>query len=883
MRKFLSSITGNFLLLAAGSILIWLFTAFYMIDRINKVNHFFTLQAIIDENITRAAIIKGTSEILLTGSTGLNFNRGRIANDPDQVGLEMTTSLSAIGADPVFIQNPGFQHRIRTIMESFPELNRLENEFISLLMKKGNIESGLIEKTLALLNDPILRNPSNSKLSLKIQQSLMDYMLHNDPNILDDLLNLPEIGLAGEAKGSLPAGKTNIQHPEELLMVVRNLADILRIDQKLGIYMGGGLATELKLLNLQIINQLTSLRSEFSGYSSHRIKTSLNRFYWFIGLSGLAIVFWIIYLAFYVVKSLDKLQESLNNLSHGVLPNNQLKFFTSEFSLLAENIHSISLELAKKTEYSKQIAAGNPPVDGSPFSPQDELGNALFSLHEKLKHDQEEHEKLWEEQLKRNWHYEGLDLFGKLLRSEKESVEELSFILIRELAKYLGASHCSLFLLNEENTGNPQYDLIASLAFDRRKYLNKTILPGEGLTGTCVNEKETIYLTELPEDYIKIKSGLGESSPRTLLIVPLKLKNNVYGILELASFNRLSPHEISFVEELALNMAAALQDLKNSVNTANSLDNFQKQLSERLRQEEKIYQNIFELEQKLEASRHKEVEISGILNAVYASSLVAEYSLNGRISSINHKFARLLEITPGELIGKHLSEFTETEKYSEEYRKLWQDVRKGEIRTQVEKFRSMKGREIWLYQTFTPIADNEGNITRILNIALDITQTRVQQESLEKQTVEIAVKNQEMKTLTQAVNESMIKCEISPEGIIEEANSNYLYATGLGSRELTGKNLRLFLRESEKEQFDTIMNQVLKAQSYSGVVKRTKPTGEEVWLMSSFTPVTDETGRVRKIYFLAQDITEKKLRYQLLEEANREIERLKGKLRIKNL
>jgi PAS domain S-box-containing protein len=92
---------------------------------------------------------------------------------------------------------------------------------------------------------------------------------------------------------------------------------------------------------------------------------------------------------------------------------------------------------------------------------------------------------------------------------------------------------------------------------------------------------------------------------------------------------------------------------------------------------------------------------------------------------------------------------------------------------------------------------------------------------------------------------------------------------------MIGKNNRTFLQRTEREQFEKIWNDILKDKPYSGVIRRTKPTGEEVWIMSTFTPVKDESGIIFKVYFLGQDITERKLKYQLLEEANKEIDRLK--------
>jgi methyl-accepting chemotaxis protein len=70
-----------------------------------------------------------------------------------------------------------------------------------------------------------------------------------------------------------------------------------------------------------------------------------------------------------------------------------------------------------------------------------------------------------------------------------------------------------------------------------------------------------------------------------------------------------------------------------------------------------------------------------------------------------------------------------------------------------------------------------------------------------------------------------------------EVNENFEKATGFTSKDLTGKNNRAFLQQAEKEQFEKIWDELLKDKSYSGVIRRTKPTGEEVWILSTFTPV----------------------------------------------
>jgi methyl-accepting chemotaxis protein len=136
-----------------------------------------------------------------------------------------------------------------------------------------------------------------------------------------------------------------------------------------------------------------------------------------------------------------------------------------------------------------------------------------------------------------------------------------------------------------------------------------------------------------------------------------------------------------------------------------------------------------------------------------------------------------------------------------------------------------------------------------------------------------------METLNEAVNASIIKCELDAEGIITDLNQNFSDASGYSRKEMIGRNYRLFLKDIEKDQFEKIWLEVHKEKTYEGVMRRTKPTGEETWLMSTFSPVKDEHGQIYKIYFLALDITEKKLKYQLLEDANNEVERLRTKLK----
>jgi methyl-accepting chemotaxis protein len=246
---------------------------------------------------------------------------------------------------------------------------------------------------------------------------------------------------------------------------------------------------------------------------------------------------------------------------------------------------------------------------------------------------------------------------------------------------------------------------------------------------------------------------------------------------------------------------------------------------------------------------------------------------------VNDQFLLILESQREQVIGKLHSEFAQVDAYSTEYKEFWKSLREGNSISNIEMYKLFSGKEIWLQQTFTPIINNDGQPYKILNIAVDVTESKTFQERLANLELEVKRSGLDMKTLNKAVNTALIKCELDAEGIIMEVNDNYCEVTGYGKKELLGRNYRLFLKETEKEQFEKIWKELVKEKVYEGVIRRSKPTGEEIWLVSTFSPVKDETGVIYKVYFMGLDITEKKLKYQLLEDANREIDRLKEQLK----
>lgn len=190
-----------------------------------------------------------------------------------------------------------------------------------------------------------------------------------------------------------------------------------------------------------------------------------------------------------------------------------------------------------------------------------------------------------------NWVNNGLAKFVEILRLENKSEDELYKQITSSLVKYLEANQGGLFVLNNAD----ELELKSCYAYNRQKSIQSTIKKGEGLLGQCVLEAETTLLTQIPDKYTHITSGLGEATPNVLLIVPLKTDKEVVGVLEIAGFKKFEPYQVGFVEKLGENIAAVIVQANTSVQMRKLLHDAQQNQELMRVQEEEMRQSMEEL------------------------------------------------------------------------------------------------------------------------------------------------------------------------------------------------------------------------------------------------------------------------------------------------
>ena len=443
-----------------------------------------------------------------------------------------------------------------------------------------------------------------------------------------------------------------------------------------------------------------------------------------VGLIGLIILSTVIYLvARNITIPIEKVTSVLNRVSKGHIDKEMKLEITSgdEIEEMATALNTSIEELNKKNEFAKSLGDGNLDYEFQLSHEEDELGNSLLEMRDSLKKAREEEKKRKEEDEKRQWVNEGLTKFADILRKDNDDLQKLSDNIIKNLVKYLGANQGGLFILNDEDEENPVYELQSAFAFDRKKYKQKSFKPGESLVGTCAIEKEKIYLTELPQDYIEITSGLGDANPDSLLIVPLKHEEEVLGVIEMASFKELAQYEIEFVEKVAENIASTLASVRVNLKTNQLLEKSQQQAEELSSQEEEMRQNMEELQATQEEAARKKAEMEGLVNALNESSYVIEYDLDGKILTINDNYLDILGVSREYAVGSHHSDHMDfTEEQKKEYEQFWNDLKSGKIKKQTNIVK-INNHSHKFTETYTPIKDANGNIVKILKIANNIS------------------------------------------------------------------------------------------------------------------------------------------------------------------
>ncbi|MBL7858271.1 MAG: GAF domain-containing protein [Cyclobacteriaceae bacterium] len=470
---------------------------------------------------------------------------------------------------------------------------------------------------------------------------------------------------------------------------------------------------------IERLNVLAQKQGEVTSQSDVEVISSIKQ------LKNLTLILGGIFLAIalvsaiYLLRSITKPVTFLKNivvkLGRGELvEEKQAKFSNDEIGDMALAMDNLVTGLKGTTLFAENIGNGNYSSDFKPLSEHDVLGNALLNMRSNLA-------KVAEDDKKRNWATEGMAKFGEILRTNNSDLLKLSDEIIGNLVKYLKANQGALYIMDDQDEGEQTMSMKSCYAWDKKKFLNQQIHRGEGLAGQAWQEGDLIYLTEVPQNYVRITSGLGDANPTSVLIVPLKVNEQIFGVVEVASFSSFKDFEIEFVQKIAESIASTISAVKINARTQRLLEESQEMTEQMRAQEEEMRQNMEELQATQEEMQRSQAETESTMVAIHGALAVADYSTDGTVAKVNSNFLDLFGYTQDEVIGEHHRMFaTKEERNTEEFRQFWKDLAAGYPKKGIYKRLNRKGEVISVRSNFSPIKNRSGEVVKVMEIAYEM-------------------------------------------------------------------------------------------------------------------------------------------------------------------
>lgn len=354
--------------------------------------------------------------------------------------------------------------------------------------------------------------------------------------------------------------------------------------------------------------------------------------------------------------------------------------------------------------FADQISQGNLTSDYHLLDESDELGKSLLVMRDNLKQarDREQEERFVTV---------GVTHVSEVIRNNGHDATALADEFIKVVVKYAGLNQGGLFI-QDDNAGD-DLNLAACYAFDRKKFLTARIHSGEGLVGQCFLERQEIYITQVPADYVRITSGLGGATPRCVYLVPVSNQEEIVGVIEVASFTTLTEHTKRFIRKAAENIASAIVGARTTTRIRRLLDESQQRSEDLRSQEEEIRQNMEELTATQEEMARKSLEMENRMRAVEESGIgYVEFSLEGRVADANQNFLELTQYTRDALIGKDYSTLIQASATSVEA--LWSRLRQGITDRGEYMVLTRAGAPLPVQAHYSVFRDQRGKPTRVM-------------------------------------------------------------------------------------------------------------------------------------------------------------------------
>ena len=244
------------------------------------------------------------------------------------------------------------------------------------------------------------------------------------------------------------------------------------------------------------------------------------------------------------------------------------------------------------------------------------------------------------------------------------------------------------------------------------------------------------------------------------------------------------------------------------------------------------------------AQKIRSMEDAGKMAAIGRAQAVIEFNLDGTIITANDIFLKVLGYSLAEIQGKHHSMFVApAERDSSGYREFWAKLNRGEFQSAEYKRIGKGGKEVWILASYNPILDDSGKPFKVVKFASDVSEQKLKTADLAGQ--------------IEAIGKSQAVIEFSMDGIVLDANENFLKTLGYSLAEIKGKHHSMFVQpeEHQSDAYRVFWASLNRGEFQSAEYKRIGKGGKEVWIQASYNPIRDLNGKPYKVVKYATDTT----------------------------
>ncbi|NOZ68855.1 MAG: response regulator [Deferribacteres bacterium] len=298
-----------------------------------------------------------------------------------------------------------------------------------------------------------------------------------------------------------------------------------------------------------------------------------------------------------ISKPIGRLVDMSGRLSEGDLTLEDIRISNDEIGKLNAGYRDVVNSFREVASVCEDISNGDLSRSLVVKSDKDVLGKSVNRMIHTLREITAENEK-------ENWLKTGQAELNDRMRGEQD-ISTLCRNIISYLVPYLEVQVGAIYTVGDDNL----LTLTSGYAYTGQQDFNRRYKFGEGLIGQAVLEKKRILLTDVPEDYIKIRSGMGEVTPRNIMIVPLLHDEEVQGVIELASFHRITDVRVEFIEQAAGDIAVSLHSARSRARMKALLRETQRQAEELKIREADLREANRELEEQAEILQESEVRL----------------------------------------------------------------------------------------------------------------------------------------------------------------------------------------------------------------------------------------------------------------------------------